>query len=190
MIKDTLIGLVQGQMTNLQCVDTKELGEVIDMIKDLEEAQYYCTVVEAMEANGDKQARWTDQSSGRLYYQEMGGGNNSSGGRSYYQEMGGRDYEDYYPNDSSGSRIRGGRPDMWERDFSMELRDEREGKSPIRRKMYMESKETHQEKDKVIRELEKYMDELTNDIMEIVKNATPEEKTLMQRKLQTLGNMK
>ena len=25
-------------------VDTKELGEAIDMIKDLEEAIYYCTV--------------------------------------------------------------------------------------------------------------------------------------------------
>jgi hypothetical protein len=29
-------------------VDTKELGEAIDMIKDLEEAIYYCTVTEAM----------------------------------------------------------------------------------------------------------------------------------------------
>jgi hypothetical protein len=35
-------------------VDTKELGEAIDMIKDLEEAIYYCTVTEAMRAMTQK----------------------------------------------------------------------------------------------------------------------------------------
>jgi hypothetical protein len=37
-------------MTHLDSVDAKELGEAIDMIKDLSEAIYYCTVTEAMEA--------------------------------------------------------------------------------------------------------------------------------------------
>ena len=36
-------------MTNLESVDTKELGEAIDMIKDLSEAIYYCIITEAME---------------------------------------------------------------------------------------------------------------------------------------------
>jgi hypothetical protein len=48
-MKDMLMGCVQGQMTHLETVDTKELGEAIDMIKDLSEAIYYCTVTEAME---------------------------------------------------------------------------------------------------------------------------------------------
>ena len=47
-IKDTLLGVVQGQLGNLESVDAKELGEVVDMIKDMEEAMYYCTIVEAM----------------------------------------------------------------------------------------------------------------------------------------------
>ena len=37
-IKDTLIAQIQAQMSNLQQVDAKELGEVIDMVKDIEEA--------------------------------------------------------------------------------------------------------------------------------------------------------
>ena len=43
-IKEQLIAQVQNQMTDLKCVDTKELGEVIDMIKDLSEAVYYCEI--------------------------------------------------------------------------------------------------------------------------------------------------
>lgn len=48
-IKSQLIGCVQGQMGDLKTVDTHELGEVIDMIKDLSEAIYYCTTTKAME---------------------------------------------------------------------------------------------------------------------------------------------
>lgn len=34
---------------HLDSIDACELGEVVDMIKDLAEAIYYCTVTEAME---------------------------------------------------------------------------------------------------------------------------------------------
>ena len=40
-------------MTNPQCVDTHEMGEVIDMIKDLAETCYYVSIVEAMEDKED-----------------------------------------------------------------------------------------------------------------------------------------
>ena len=52
-IKDILIDEVKSQVSNLECVDTKELGEAIDMIKDLEEAIYYCTITEAMHSKGE-----------------------------------------------------------------------------------------------------------------------------------------
>ena len=48
-MKETLISCVQSQMSHLDTVDTEELGDVIDMIKDLEEAIYYCTITKAME---------------------------------------------------------------------------------------------------------------------------------------------
>lgn len=53
-IKDTLIAQIQAQMSNLQQVDAKELGEVIDMVKDIEEAIYYCTITEAMSGDDTK----------------------------------------------------------------------------------------------------------------------------------------
>ena len=48
-IEDCLISLVQGQMGNTSDVDAKELGEVVDMIKDMEEAKYYHSISKAME---------------------------------------------------------------------------------------------------------------------------------------------
>ena len=48
-MKDCLIACVESQIyNNLEQVDTKELGEAIDMIKDLAETMYYWTVTEAM----------------------------------------------------------------------------------------------------------------------------------------------
>ena len=52
-MEHTLVKCAKGEISdNLNHVDTKELGEVIDMIKDLEEAIYYATITKAME-NGD-----------------------------------------------------------------------------------------------------------------------------------------
>ena len=47
-IAEQLICEVEQQMEHLECVDTKELGEVIDMVKDLSKAIYYDVVTEAM----------------------------------------------------------------------------------------------------------------------------------------------
>jgi len=54
-IEQCLIGSVQGQMGDLKKVNAKEMGEVIDMIKDLEEAMYYCSIIEAMEKTSEKE---------------------------------------------------------------------------------------------------------------------------------------
>ena len=42
-MKNCLISAAQSQMSNLQNCDAEELGEVIDMIKDIEQAISYCT---------------------------------------------------------------------------------------------------------------------------------------------------
>ena len=48
-IKDCLIDCVAKQVEdNLECVDTEELGEAIDMIKDISKAMYYFTITDAM----------------------------------------------------------------------------------------------------------------------------------------------
>lgn len=48
-IKAQLINCVQEQIHDLKAVNTHQLGQVIDMIKDLSEAIYYCTTARAME---------------------------------------------------------------------------------------------------------------------------------------------
>lgn len=42
-IQECLISMVECQMANPDQVNTEELGEVIDMIKDISETKYYCT---------------------------------------------------------------------------------------------------------------------------------------------------
>ena len=48
-MEEVLMGCVQAQLSHLDTVDTEELGQAIDMIKDLEQAKYYCSIVKAME---------------------------------------------------------------------------------------------------------------------------------------------
>lgn len=47
-IEEELLETVEGHLPHLDLIDAKEMGEVIDMIKDIEEAIYYCTVTKAM----------------------------------------------------------------------------------------------------------------------------------------------
>ena len=52
----------------------------------------------------------------------------------------------------------------------------------------MESKETHQDKEVQMKELDKYMQELSQDITEMIYDADPEEKQLLRTKLSNLIN--
>lgn len=140
-----LVGCAESQINgNLANVDAKELGEVIDMIKDLEEAIYYCTVTEAMENNYPT-------------YEDR---------KMYYNEKMKKIHSD---------------EDNWSH------HDYREGKSPAMRKTYMESKELKQSKEHQMKELEKYMKELTDDILEMIADASQEEKVMLSQKLTTLA---
>lgn len=75
-----------------------------------------------------------------------------------------------------------------ERPYPMELRDRREGRSPMSRKMYMESKELHKDKTTQLKDLENYMQELSMDIAEMIDDASPEEKQMLQSKITALAN--
>lgn len=61
------------------------------------------------------------------------------------------------------------------------MRDYREGKSPMSRKTYMETKETHQGH-------EVQMKELSEDITEMISDATPEQKIVLKQKLIALSD--
>lgn len=61
------------------------------------------------------------------------------------------------------------------------------GHSPMKRKSYIESKEHHMDQAQQMRELKDYAQVLTSDLLEMIQDATPEEKQLLQRKIATLA---
>ena len=117
MMKENIMACIQTQMGKLDEVNTEELGEAIDMIKDLSEAIYYCTITEAMKENG-----------------------NDNGHHSNGEMMPTHPYEE----------------------------DSYCGNSYKNRKMYMEAKAMKKDKAIQLRELEKYVQELTNDIVDMI----------------------
>lgn len=48
-IKTKMLSILMGQLDHLEELDVCELGEAIDIIKDIAEAEYYCSVVHAMD---------------------------------------------------------------------------------------------------------------------------------------------
>ena len=186
-MKERLMSCVESQMGDLSKTNAEELGEVVDMIKDLEETIYYCTVVEAME---DKEKEPTRS---MMYYPVMyynNGGDMSSSSMGNNARGNGRGYSDgryYYPEPYYyGDAYSRGMHD-YNNVYPREIRDYREGRSGNSRRMYMESKEMHEGKEKQMMELEKYMKELTGDVMEMINDASPEEKEILSQKLNTLA---
>jgi hypothetical protein len=164
MMKETLMNCVQGQLGDLSSVDAKELGEAIDMIKDLSEAIYYCTITESMGEDKKEYYRDMDKSHGNMYYTDSHGVSHPS------------------PNMSTGYQ---GVRNYWD---PIEIRDYREGRSPMTRKTYMERKAHGGGKEAQVHELEKYMHELTNDIMEMLEDASTEEKQILKNKMSALAS--
>lgn len=145
-IKEILLDAVECQICDLEEVDTKELGEAIDMIKDLEEAIYYCTVTEAMNA---PEKDWKIKKG---------------------------DHHQDYDDDR-----------MWHMEEPAGY-DEREGRSHMSRKMYIEARDMKRDKSIQLRELEKYMSELSQDITEMIAEASVEEKQYLEKKITALAS--
>ena len=190
MMKEQLMSCVQGQLGDIKNVDAHELGEAVDMIKDLAEAIYYCTITESMEKSEES----GNKSQGEMninYYTTP-----------YYNKMY-PDYRDmertggymYYPTGGNGGSMNGGSNggNSGGRSYYTEMpglmgRDPREGRSPMRRRMYMEGKEMHNDTNSQLRELEAYLQELSSDITEMIKDASPEERATLRQKMTTLAN--
>lgn len=178
-MEEALMSCVQAQLSHLDTVDTEELGQVIDMIKDLEQAKYYCSIVKAMEEAEEDETkemshhhRDMDRIYGRMYYE---GPNGDFKGRYPWKK---RDRDEdwerypYYP----------------EHGREIDIRDSREGRSPVTRRMYMESKQLHKDKTEKVKELEQYMQELSEDIVEMIDGASPEERQVLEKKMTSLTN--
>lgn len=196
-MKESLMSCVEGQISgNLQNVDTEELGDAIDMIKDLSEAIYYCTITKAMEEKDTERRNtmyfyerpyqypgYTEYvPEDRMYY---GGGTSSSGRGSNNgnSNSGGNSGNSSYYHEPMMMREHGS--DMG---YTNGMRDVREGRSPVSRRMYMETKASHKDSPARMKELEQYLKELAQDITEMIEDSSPEEKAMLQQKLSTLIN--
>lgn len=140
-IKSALIEEVEEQLSHLECIDAAELGEAVDMIKDMEEAMYYHVITEAM-LNHDTESEVEPT---RMYYGTT--------------KMIMHDDED----------------------------EELEGHSAQKRKSYLEAKRHNKDKMYQLKELESYLQELSNDILELIGEASTEERQLLQKKISTLA---
>lgn len=169
-MKECLMSVVQGQMANLNQVDTQELGAAVDMLKDLEEAMYYCTITKAMKKEEDGERKIN-------YYHDRDRDLDRDMGRMYYSSSS-------YPSSYSSSS-RNYQEQEYEVPFNM--RDSREGRAPQSRRMYMESKELHKDQPQKMKDLEKYMQDLGQDIFEMIEDASPEEKKTLEKKISALA---
>lgn len=205
-MKECLASCIQTQLMDISSVDAHELGEVVDMLKDIEESMYYCARTKALEEEKEEREemkkklekmelerpselyyfyspclhteRDMDREMGRMYYTERPA-RNSMG---QFTDGRGRtgNYDSLRDTSFAGMDQRGeGR----EREVPFDFRDSREGRSPMSRRNYMESKEMHQGKDKKMKELEQYMKELSEDIVEMIQDASPEEKQMLEKKM-------
>lgn len=177
-------------------VDTCEMGKVVDMIKDLSESMYYRTLVKAMqESDNEEIMEKFDQYGDRRYYDHYryADGRFAPKGHGTYR----RGYEEppyyhmtpemYRDMDRTIGKMYYTEPVEMHHD----MRDPREGKSGMSRRTYMENKELHrgntqQDKEAKMRDLGIYMGELSEDIMGMIKDSTPEENQLLKTKLSTL----
>lgn len=219
-MKETLASCIQTQLMDIAHVDAHELGEVVDMLKDIEESIYYCARTKALEDEKEEREemkkkfeqmererpneiyyfyspcqhaeRDMDRGMGRMYYSDRQGRNSMGefteghNGRSGMRDTsfagrGRRNYEERGMYD-------GRNWDYTEREMPMDFRDSREGRSPMSRRNYMESKEMHKDKDKKLKELERYMKELSEDIIEMIEDASPEERQMLEKKMTNLAS--
>ena len=186
-MKEKLINAIETQINgNLEYANTEELGEAVDMVKDLSEAIYYCTITEAMEEKSqyDQGSHYptthyygdtgmmkkypNDSYPGYRDYPIMyegGNGRSMNGGSRYYNDTSTRYmmYHDGYPMLPAG-----------------------DDRSSMSRRRYMDAK-MHNDKAAQMKELEQYTQELASDLTDMVKDATPEEKQLLQQKIAMLA---
>ena len=201
-LKENLMDGVSAQVSRgLQNVNREELGDALDMIKDIEEIIYYCSITKAMEEK-EKENEYMQKHYSSMYNYPMyyDGGNQyaNNGSSRNYDGMNGRMWynggSSNYTNNGSnsgGNNARGGGTRGYSDGWVMapfDMRDYREGKSYMSRKNYMEGKEMHHDKAKQMQELDHYVQELTDDVLEMIHDASPEEKMALSQKMTTLAN--
>lgn len=178
-------------------VDTCEMGQVVDMIKDLNEAEYKAVIVKAM-----KKAEEEKEEYDKVLLRELKEEYGEDAGRRFYDHyryLDGRfapkghgTYRGYSePNyHMTPEMYRDMDRDTHSRMYYTETGMNESGYDRAKRN-YTETKEMHrsntpEDKKAKMQELEKYAKSLTEDVVEMVSDMSDEEKNLLRTKMQIL----
>ena len=180
-------------------VDTCEMGQVVDMIKDLNEAEYKAVIVKAMK-KADEEKEEYDKMLLRELKEEYG----EDAGRRFYDNY--RYSDGRFAPKGHGSYRRGYEeppyyhmtPEMYrdmDRDTHSRMYYTETGMNESgydrAKRTYTETKEMHrgntpEDKKAKMQELERYAKSLTEDVVEMVSDMSDEEKNLLRTKMQIL----
>lgn len=188
-------------------VNTDEMGKVVDMIKDLSEAEYYSRIAKSMEEyeEDEKEAEKFrlhlfeekyGESDGRRFYDHYRYANGRfapKGSGTYRRNYSPYLNSGYMPEWDDMEQMRdidrhNGR--MYYTDsFAHERNESRYDKA---RRMYTESKEVHKantqtDKEQKMKDLENYFKEISEDLTDVISDATSEEKAMLRTKLTGLA---
>lgn len=185
----------------IENIDTAEMGQVTDMLKDLAEAMYYRTLTKAMDDSEPEEImemfeRYGD--GGRRYYDHYryADGRFAPKGRGSYR----RGYEEppYYHMTPEMYRDMENRRDMDRSNGKMYYSEPMSNMANMEssydraKRNYTETKDLHrnntqQDKEAKMRSLEEYFREISSDITSLVADMTPEEKTMLKAKVSALA---
>lgn len=185
----------------IESVDTAEMGQVTDMLKDLAEAMYYRTLTKAMDDSDPEEImemfeRYGD--GGRRYYDHYryADGRFAPKGRGTYRR--GYDEPPYYHMTPEMYRSMENYRDMdrqegrmYYTEPSMNSGVHTESRYDMAKRNYTEIKELHrgntpEDKEQKMKELEKYLREIGSDIAELISDASTEEKNLLKNRMQVI----
>nr|DAZ69848.1 MAG TPA: hypothetical protein [Caudoviricetes sp.] len=203
LTEKTLCELDKG----VENVNTEEMGEAVDMIKDLCEAEYKAVIVKSMKKADEEEEEYNKELL-RALKDEYG----EEGGRRYYDEY-------RYANGKFAPKGRGIRrgytdPPYYHMPVNyndmeyMRDMDKDRGKmyysEPIAphvsesnydraKRHYTETKEMHkgastEDKEHKMKALDMYIRELSGDISELLNDMTPDERNLLRTKMSNLAS--
>jgi hypothetical protein len=184
----------------IENVDTKEMGEVADIIKDLAEAEYYAKISKAM----DEAEYGEDYDYMGAYDEHERKGYRGQRRDSRGRYMSRRGYESRimpemrwddmeYERDMDRPYGRMGYSDGNGGQYSSRMQRDgmNESRSERARRGYEETKSMHKDnssesKQMKMKSLEDYMKSLAEDVTDMVNDMSQEEKSLMKQKMQVL----
>ena len=191
-------------------VDTSEMGEVVDMIKDLAEAEYHSIISKAMKKADEEEEEYDKEllrslkaeygeESGRRYYDQYryANGRFAPKGRGtrrgyeeppyYHMPVNYNDMEYMRDMDKGMGRMYYTEPVVSDNNSSHTI----ESGYDRAKRNYTETKEmpknnTPEDKEHKMKALDGYIKELGGDITQLIGDMTAEERNLMRTKLSTL----